>query len=166
MRRIVYFCFALFIIACQNPSEQGSKTEEETIKAAVYLSSGDNYPLFNSLGIPTFFNIARVINQGEKPLDAIILSERENKGSKVSIVPLALFSFEKDTTLFEYIVCIPAETENPYIGSNYNDFLLKNQEIQSGIEDWFAAQCKDAVCRNFRWESAYKALLYIHTQEN
>ena len=148
--------------SCNNVNKKNGPIEEEEIRAAVYLSAGDNYPLFNELGIPTFFNLGKVISGSDVDLNTIILSSRLNKGSKLNIRPIALFSFERDTIAYDYIISVNAAELNENIGLDFNDFLLKNYKTQNSIETWFSSQCPDYECRNFKWQNAYKAMLEIN----
>jgi len=156
----------LIQLSCSKSGNKSRSSETKDIRAAVYLSAGDNYPLFNELDIPTFFNLGKIITDSKRDLNTIILSERKTKGSKMNIKPIALFSFEQDTVLFQYIVSINADNTVNKIGSNYNDFLINNHKTQSNIENWFSSQCPESSCKTFKWENTYKALLEINQTEN
>jgi len=155
----------LCCVSCSDSDKRSREAEPAEIRAAVYLSAGDIYPLFNELDVPTFFNLGKVISGTEKDINTIILSERAKKGSKMDIRPLALFSFDRDTVHYNYIVSVPADQTNERIGVDFNDFLLKNYKTQNNIENWFSSQCPDYTCRNFRWDNTYKALLEINKRE-
>ncbi len=165
MQKTVLFIFLILFCACQDEQVKANKTDDQTIKAAVFLSAGENYPLFNELGIPTFFNLGRIIKPNDTELQTIILSERKSKGSKINIIPMAMFSFEKDTSQFEFIISTTANHESDRLGLNYNDFLLKNYHTQMNIENWFLSQCPENACRNFKWDNNYKALLKINSSQ-
>jgi len=163
MQKTVYLIIMVLLIgACDTDRKRQKREEDNTIRAAVFLSAGDNYPPFNSLGIPTFFNIGRIIKPGDGSLLTLILCERKSKGTRLSVTPLALLSFEKDTTTFKFIISTDASESNSYLGTEKNDFLIQNYQTQMNIENWFASQCSDGRCSNFRWDNRYKALLEIN----
>lgn len=148
-------------MSCDSSERKTTENKKSSdISANVFLSAGEQYPLFDNLNIPTFFNLGKV--NSNKDLNTIILDKKLKKGSKVNIKPIALFTFEQDTVLHSYMVSVSVSNEK--IKTSYNDFLMDNIKIQSAIEDWFDAQCGRDRCRNFKWENSYKA--YLKTRIN
>jgi len=162
MLRVIFLLFIIILFSCQKQQETRTKTDTGKTRAAVFLSSGDIYPEFDRVPVPSFFNIGRILNDKTSGPYAIILSERLRKGCRVAIEPLALLSFTKDTSKYKYIVSTPSDEQNPMLSSNYNDFLSNNMSLQSMIENWFIMQCPENTCRNFEWQNTYKALLEIN----
>ena len=152
---------SLYLVSCQNSGDKPNADGQSNTRAAIFLSAGDIYPKFNIHKIPTFFNIGKILTDQESNLEAIILSERLKKGSRVYILPLGVLSFEMNNSTHRFIVSVPVGEQYTSLGSNYNDFIISNITLQSNIENWFAAQCPKNRGRNFTWQNSYKALLDI-----
>lgn len=151
-----------FFISCSDQDKSSAPETPSGIRAAVFLSAGDLYPKFNLYEVPTFFNLGKILTEQEFQLDALILCERLRKGSKIDILPLAMFSFELHGIEHRYIISAPTGEQYALFGSNYSEFIINNISLQSNIENWFAAQCPQNACRNFTWQNSYKALLEIN----
>ena len=61
MRIFTLFFVSVVLFSCKQNDNIDGINESDRFKAAVYLSAGDNYPLFNKSGTPTFFNLGRII---------------------------------------------------------------------------------------------------------
>jgi hypothetical protein len=151
----------ILLCSCNKGSEKVREEGSSNYKAAVFLSAGENYPLFDHLGIPTFFNMGRLIVESDKNLKCIILDKRLSKGSRINIKPIALFQFQQDTVYHDFIIATNANNNHPSLSDDYHQFITQNYHLQQGIENWFAAQCKDQHCKNFKWQNTYKTLLFI-----
>ncbi len=163
MLKTILFIFTFALIGCSESRVNIPYSEGGDLTAAIYLSAGDLDPKFNTLNIPTFFNLGKIVQEEGINAKTILLSKREATGNRIDIIPIALFSFEQDTIQFSYIISVPKADMNSQIGRNYNDFLLKNYKTQSNIENWFSSQCPDNTCKNFRWDNTYKALLQLQS---
>jgi len=140
------------------PKENIEKTE---YSAYVTVSAGDTYPPFNTYQIPTFFNVGYIEVSESQSVNTIIVGPKRNKKKKVDIVPIAKLSIRKDSTDMEYVLSyIPGFSEKKM---TYELFMVKHNDIVSGIESWFKAQCKMGQCGDIQWSNTYKALLQLES---
>ena len=166
MRIFTLFFVSVLLFSCKQNDNIDGINESDRFKAAVYLSAGDNYPLFNKSGTPTFFNLGRIIKPENTNHNTIILSERKSKGTKLNILPLASLSFNEDTVRHHYIISTLDHEDYSYLNNTDKDFLVDHLELQSNLENWFLSQCAEFKCREFKWENKYQTLLKLQNNTN
>lgn len=154
----------LLLTACNQNKVADNRSESRSIKAAVFLSAGENYPIFNESGLPTFFNIARILSESGQEMPTLILSDRLNKGAKVDLIPLASFSFNRDTTEYKYIVSTIDGSPLAKEDESGHEFLINHVNIQNSLEMWFRSQCPDWTCKEFHWHNKYATLMSLQTK--
>ncbi len=159
---IYTFIGLLLLFSC---SDSNKLEKPETIykngvlESTILIPAGETYPPFEQLEVPPFFNVGKVTHDNSKaPLKTIILSQRLNKGQKVSVKPLSLFSFTTDTIEHRYLVSSYITVDNNRLGDNFSTFMSINNDLQMAIEYWFRAQCGLEKCNSYRWSQAYKAI--------
>lgn len=157
--RLSILILIYFFLSCNVEKVTPKVKNTGGLAARVYLPAGEIHPSFNKLDVPTFFNLAKISSEKDEDINAIVLGEKRSKGFKLSIYPIALFSFQKDTSSFKYVVAVDAS--NDKINREYNAFLMNDYHMQQAVESWFKSQCSDHECKSFKWENKYKALLEV-----
>ncbi len=153
-------------ISCDHQVSQNQnvvRNSGQQIRVKVTTPAGETLAGFEKLKIPTFFNVAAIDNN-DNNLSALVLSSKLNKGKTVSVVPISLFSFEKDTTQLKYLVSVPDEVETNHIGNNYLTFMSMNNDLSQAIENWFKAQCGLTDCSDYNWTNPYQTLLELEAK--
>jgi len=163
-KSILFILSMLMLISCQTDGVKPiEKTDynESGLNCKITNPAGDMYEKFSQLELPPFFNIAQFQLSDDRFVNAIVLSKRAKKGSKVNVDPVALFSLKKNNEVLNYVVAIPHDNGDNNIVKEYDEFLIKNNEVKMAIENWFRAQCGYSYCKDLKWQNSYKALLEI-----
>ncbi len=147
------------LFGCNRPKIKSVNDQTGTLNVNVFLSAGEIYSAFSDVDVPTFFNLGKVEMESGFDINSIVLGEKKSKGVKLSVHPVALLSFNQDTTIHKFVVAI--DSGNTKIEHEYNSFLLNNYTMQATIENWFKSQSIERGCDNFKWDNAYKALLEV-----
>lgn len=148
----------LILLSACNEVDNRTKQDKPGIPVKVTIPSGYIYPSFDRISMPTFFNIATFEGKTNNPSKILIYNQKLNKGDKVKVNPVAMFSFVKNKIPHKYIV---AKSAQDSIDNNdaFNYFMTYEFEVKSVLESWFKAQCDLGECNGFEWSNAYKAYL-------
>jgi len=138
----------------------GSMKEEKGISCIITSPAGDLFSSYARLDIPPFFNVGELQIKDTKT-EVLVLSSRMAKGKRLRVDVIGLFSFKHGEENKYYVITIPRDQSLNNLERSYDEFLIHNMEIRSGIESWFRAQCPLGDCHSFKWENAFKALLKI-----
>ncbi len=133
------------------------------LEALVSVSAGEMIPSYDKLSMPSFFNIGSIsIDEGSNA-STIILGPRKNKGKRIKVSNLALFSFEKDSSRVDYVISYQNDFFSKQL--DFETFMVQHHDIKESIESWFKAQCVLGHCSNFEWSSEYKAYLKLNEKK-
>ena len=161
-RIFTYFTLlSVLMLSCTTSDKEAKPIiyQDGTLSSTISIPAGDVYPPFNTLDVPTFFNLGKVTNDKEgSTLSTIVLSKRLGKGEEIVVRPLSLFSFTFADAEYKYLVSSYATVENQRLGNDFTSFMSINTELQMTIENWFRSQCRLGDCKNFEWTQAYKAI--------
>ncbi len=166
MNRIIIHlsCFLLVISACNDvnkPNDSIVASEQGNIQVKITTSAGEVFEPFNDMGIPTFFNVGNIQLENNADLPTVVLGKRIKSGKNVTIKPIALFSFLKDSIQYEYVLSKPYEINEATLSADYDIFLTKHNNLKVTVEQWFKSQCGSHRCHDFTWKNTYKTLLEI-----
>lgn len=161
---IIGICFVMSWVSCQDSSNyvtNAANHNESGLDCKITSPAGELYAPFQYLNIPPFFNIGEFSKSDGQKIKAIILSERIKNGKKIEVDPVALFSFNLDSSFNKFLVVIPHDNGQNNLRKEYDEFLTTNIELKMAIENWFKAQCPINRCQGYTWENSYKALLEL-----
>lgn len=168
IRNLLLYLAALLVLmsSCNEQVAHNQKVVRNSgqqISVKVTTPAGETLEGFESLKIPTFFNVA-TLDKNDDNLSVLILSSKINKGKTITVVPISLLSFAKDTTQLKYLVSVPEEVETNHIGNNYLTFMSMNNDLSQAIENWFKAQCGLTNCSDYNWTNPYQTMLELEAK--
>lgn len=166
MNRITAILLVLLLFnACKKKIKEVHNHPPSEYYSIIKYPAGDIYNISDKITLPTFFNIGYIETSEDQSIKTLVLGKRISGNSKVGIKPISLFSFQIDTLTKKYIIATPTDETLDGIGSDFNSFSVSNIHLLTSIEEWFKSQCTIGTCRNFKWESEYKAYLEMTKTE-
>ncbi len=159
---LLIFLLATLCLSCQNET-QTANNEPIVVKSEWEISinhlAGESLEIEGFKEMPFIFNAGKIIQKNKPEIETLILGNRFSSRRNMYIKPIGIFSFEKDTTLIEYIISVPKDDELNNLNINsYFDLNQKNHSTKYLIEDWFRGACQTGKCKNFDWGNELKAL--------
>jgi len=149
-----------FLIGCRNGSDKANHTTEwNGYECIISHQAGERLQESSQDHLATFFNLG-YINNGDtnSQCEVIILAPRLALKSKIKIKPLALFSFNRDSIIKEFVIAKP--WKNTSLKADFNALDIETQLL---IENWFQLNCAIGLCNNYHWSNAFKAELKINS---
>ncbi|MBT8190739.1 MAG: hypothetical protein HKN67_07960 [Saprospiraceae bacterium] len=156
----------LLFLACAKKNKDVHNHPPSAYYSTIICPAGDIYMNEGNNSIPGFFNIGILDQDIQTDLKTLVLGKRQAKNARIGINPISLFSYQKDTITYKYIIATPVNEVLKDIGQDFNSFSMNNIHLQASIEEWFKSRCAIGVCRNFKWENEYKAFLEISKTES
>lgn len=162
---LILITTTLTLVSCKQEvtksvEKVGSMEEEKGLSCMVTVPAGDAYAAFSHLEMPPFFNIGQFKTE-TKTTEVIILSSRKDKGDQIKVDVIGLFGFKQDTLNKHFIVALPRQKGVNNLERQYDEYLIKNNDMKLAIESWFRAQCGVSICGAFYWDNPYKALIQL-----
>lgn len=163
MKNLVLISSFLFMcLSCQNKAS--TEIDEPIIvksewEITIKQLAGETLDLEGFNQIPLIFNTGKILQKNKPDIETLILGKRFNNKRNMYVKPIGTFSFEKDTSLIEYVISVPTdETLNNLKINSYFDLNQKNHSTKYLVEDWFRGACNVGKCKNFDWGNELKAL--------
>jgi len=138
---ILFFSLLVCFASCDN----GTSTKEQgDLKVKVTNGSGDDFSFDRDDSTHFFapypFSVGQLVGVEESP-EIMIISKRLDKGSKVSIVPLAKIqlassSDDAEETIF---LATPVEEDLSIMSSSsFDDFIVSQFSLKQIVEFWYS----------------------------
>jgi len=153
-----------FLASCKEEANKRQESDDMSeLEAVISVAAGDMMQTYNSVMMPTFFNMGTISIDEASKVPAIILGERKGKGKRVNVNNLGLFSFERDSSEVNFVVSYQNDFSTEEL--EFETFMVKHHDIKESIESWFRAQCEIGDCRNFNWSNEYKSYLKLNDKK-
>jgi hypothetical protein len=130
--------FFIVLIACKDTN---ISQDDGQLMCKVIYSSGDDFSYIindsESYYAPYPFNI--VTAQDQSSDEIMLISKKLNKGTKISVIPLAKMILEEGKDgMKEVIIAVPSNKESRIIDTqDYFEFTVDHFAIKQLIEYWY-----------------------------
>lgn len=168
------FVLCLVISGCQNDARKQAISGNDTIEVTVDQSAGDKYVVKKNNNeatsyLPLPFNVGYIRGLESDETRCIILSQKLDKRSRLTVTPVALFSMKEYGIQINYIIVVPEDEQLKTIPiSSFSDLTTKYMSIKNIIENWMLHRCGFNCSESMGWggaSAAFKKIEKLNTDQ-
>jgi len=157
----IWICIVLHF-ACYENVQTDAIHIDGSFDVIIEHSAGDDYNYILEDTIHPYLSYPA--NEGyprslrNKELRCLILSEKLSARSRITVIPIALFSMIEHGKEINYIIAVPSEEK--YVGidiENFSDLVTKYNSVKNILEYWLLNRCGLGCSEYISWQDAHAA---------